>query len=140
MLCTKYMVSHPRGNCIVSLLLSLEVTATENMQMNLKLLSTCKKVRARCESPPHRRYLVGCNSHPTCDRLVQHVTALRAWCTRCLPGRWKPDMLRPGIAEMRGSIVLRPRLCMKLPPPPSPGDRWRSQTTKQEGDEISKRF
>ena len=29
-------------------------------------------------------------------RLAQHLTALRAWCKQCLPGRGKPDVLRPG--------------------------------------------
>ena len=31
----------------------------------------------------------------------------------CLPGRWKPDMLRPGVVGMRGSMVLRLRPCMR---------------------------
>ena len=30
-------------------------------------------------------------------RLAQHLTALCAWCKQSLPGRWKPDVLRPGI-------------------------------------------
>ena len=56
-------------------------------------------------------------------RLVEHLTALCAWCTRCLPGRWEPDMLRPiNMVGMRGSMVLILRLCMKRvhsePPPP----------------------
>ena len=33
----------------------------------------------------------------------EHLTALRAWCTRCSPGRRKPGVLRPGIVEVRGS-------------------------------------
>ena len=36
--------------------------------------------------------------------LLQHLAALRAWCKQCLPGRLKPDMLRPRIVGMRGSI------------------------------------
>ena len=31
------------------------------------------------------------------------LTALRAWCKRCLLGWSKPDMLHPGIVGMRGS-------------------------------------
>ena len=45
-------------------------------------------------------------------RLAELLTALRAWCKQCLPGRSKPDVLRPGIVGMRGSIVIRLRPCM----------------------------
>lgn len=34
---------------------------------------------------------------PPFIRLAEHATALCAWCPRCLPGRRKPDVLRPGI-------------------------------------------
>ena len=37
------------------------------------------------ESPPHKRFLVGCSSPFT--RLAQQRTALHAWCWRCLPGQ-----------------------------------------------------
>ena len=37
------------------------------------------------ESPPHKRFLVGCSSPSM--RLVQHLPALGAWCKQCLPGR-----------------------------------------------------
>ena len=40
-------------------------------------------------------------------RLAEHLTALRAWCKQCLPGWCKPDVLRPGIVGMRGSMVAR---------------------------------
>ena len=33
-------------------------------------------------------------------------------CKQCLPGRPKPDVLRPGIGGMRGSTVIRLRPCM----------------------------
>ena len=58
------------------------------------------------------------------------LTPLRAWCKQCLPGRSKPDMLRPGIVGMRGgSMAIRLRPCMRssasllssTPPPPPPG-------------------
>ena len=45
-------------------------------------------------------------------RLVQHLTALRAWCGQCLPDRCKPDVLRPGIVGMRDYWVIRLRPCM----------------------------
>ena len=37
------------------------------------------------EGPPHTRFLAGCSS--SFMRLAQHLTALRAWRWRCLPGR-----------------------------------------------------
>ncbi|CAN0126745.1 unnamed protein product [Laminaria digitata] len=61
------------------------------------------------DPPPPKRFLVGCGSlfvRP------EHLTALRAWCRRYLPGRWKPDVLRPGIAGMQGSVAIRLRPCM----------------------------
>ena len=33
--------------------------------------------------------------------------ALRAWHTQCLPGLWKPDVLRSGIVGVRGSMLLQ---------------------------------
>ena len=62
------------------------------------------------ENPPHKRYLVGCGSPFL--RLAQNLSALRGWCKQCLPGRRKPDVLRPGIVGMRGSMVVRLRPCM----------------------------
>ena len=44
-------------------------------------------------------------------RLVQHLTAIRAWCKQCLPGWENPDVPRPGIVGIRGSMVLRLRPC-----------------------------
>ena len=38
-------------------------------------------------------------------RRTPHVS-LRAWCKQCLPGRWKPGVLRPGIVGMQGSMVI----------------------------------
>ena len=32
---------------------------------------------------------------------------LRAWCTQCLPGRCKPDVLGPCVVGMRWSMLLR---------------------------------
>ena len=45
----------------------------------------CKKVRARRGSPPHKWFIVECSS--PFMRLAEHITANRAWCRRCLPGR-----------------------------------------------------
>ena len=59
----------------------------------------CKKVRTRCRNPPHDRFLGGCSS--PFMRLAERLTALRAWCKQCLPGRCSPDVLRPGIVRMR---------------------------------------
>ena len=39
-------------------------------------------------------------SHAAC----QHLTALRAWCEQYLPGRGKPDVLRPGNVGVRRYI------------------------------------
>ena len=45
----------------------------------------CQKVRARRGCPAHKFFLVGCSAPFV--RLAEHLTKLRAWCTRCLPGR-----------------------------------------------------
>ena len=68
----------------------------------------------RCGSQPHKWFLAGCS--PPLMRLAEHVTALRASCTRCLPGRWKPDVFRLGICM--GARVCGLRLCMSMPPRP----------------------
>ena len=39
-------------------------------------------------------------------QLTLHATAIRAWCTRYLPGWVKPDVLRPSIVGMRGSTAM----------------------------------
>ena len=56
-------------------------------------------------------------------RRTPHVF-LRACCKQCLPGRWKTDVLRPGIAGVRGSVVIRLRPYMisstHHPQPPLP--------------------
>ena len=57
------------------------------------------------ESPPHKWFLVGCSS--PVKRLAKHLTTPCAWCKQCLPGRPKPDVLHPGIAGMRGSMIIR---------------------------------
>ena len=49
------------------------------------LSSICKQVRTRYRNPPHKRVLVGYSSPYM--RLAQHLTACRAWCKKCLPGR-----------------------------------------------------
>ena len=44
--------------------------------------------------------------------------ASRSWCKQCLRGWSKPDVLRPGVAGMRGSVVIRLRLCTNRAPAP----------------------
>ena len=71
------VVRHSRGSYIVLPLLSLEVVIPE-----------IKLTRWRCHplaSPPHKRFLIGCSS--PFMRLAEHLTAPRAWCKQCLPGR-----------------------------------------------------
>ena len=70
----------PRGNYMVSPLLSLEVATPENNFINSKLLSICKKVRTGCGSPPYKQFLAGCSSPFT--GLADYLTALRAWYTQ----------------------------------------------------------
>ena len=46
-------------------------------------------------------------------RLAEHRSAFRAWCYIAMSGRWKPDVLRPGIiVGMRGSMAIRLRPCI----------------------------
>ena len=37
-------------------------------------------------------------------RLAERLTALYAWCTRCLPGRRKPQVIRLDVVGMLGLI------------------------------------
>ena len=88
----------------------------------------CQKVRARCRSPPHKRFLGVERSSPFL-RLTEHRTALRAWCKQRRPGRWKPDMLLPGNVGMRGSNSYGLKTTVMHGhdyfPPPLPGSRTR---------------
>ena len=76
-----------------------------------KIVRSChpirnKKERTRCGSPPrYKWFLVGCSS--LFVRLAEHLAALRAWCTRRLPGRRKPDVLRiiPTLQGFEGLMV-----------------------------------
>ena len=47
---------------------------------------------------------------PSCDLMPNHVSYIPP--VHCLPGRWKPDVLCPGIVGMRGSMDMRLRPCM----------------------------
>ena len=48
------------------------------------------------------------SSSPFCMRFAEHLTALRAWCCKeCLPCRRKPDVLRPRVVGVRGSMTLK---------------------------------
>ena len=98
------MVRHPRGSYIVTPLLSLEVSTPENKSIHWTLSSIRK------ESPPHKRFVVGCSSPFV--RLARQLTALCSSCKQCVPGGCKSDVPRPGIVGMRGSMVIRPRPCM----------------------------
>ena len=97
----------------------------------LPLPPTCKKIRTRCGVPFHKRLLLGCS--PPFIRLAEHLTVLRAWWTRCRPGRRKPDICHAPSRQCRGArvipyrveylllvcrMVLTLQLCMKLVPPP----------------------
>ena len=42
--------------------------------------------------------------HPPFMGRAEPFTVLRAYCKYRLRGRYKPDVLRPGIVGMRGSI------------------------------------
>ena len=55
-------------------------------------------------------------------RLAEHLTALCAWCKQRLPGRRKPDVLRPGPVGMRGFIFHTTRAVkdIEYTPPPCP--------------------
>ncbi|CAN0286800.1 unnamed protein product [Laminaria digitata] len=77
--------------------------------------------------------------HLTPHGTRQHLTALRAWCKRCLPGRWKPDVLRPGIAGVRGSRVIRLRPSMILSTPGHCRDArvYGHTTTAMHGNEYT---
>ena len=97
---------------------------TKKQSNSLVLLSISKKVGTRCRSPSYERSLERCSS--PFMRLAEHLTALRAWCKQCLSGWSKPDVLRPDIVRMQGSMVirLRPLLVTDIeytpPPPPLP--------------------
>ena len=82
-----------------------------------------ESIHKMLKSASHQCFLVGCRSHFVPFAEHKHLTALRAWCTRCLPGRRKPDVLHPGIvgyARVHGRSTIR--LCMKrVPPPPAQG-------------------
>ena len=71
----------------------------ENKVTNWSLSFTSKKVGTRCRSPSHERFLGGCSS--TFMRLALGGNNV------CLVG--EPDVLRPGIVGMRGSMVIRLR-------------------------------
>ena len=71
---------------------------------------TRKKVCTKCGRPPHKWYLVvGCSSPLV--RLAEHLTSLRAWCTRC-------HALRPGIIGTRRCMTTAMDE-MSTPPPPA---------------------
>ena len=112
------MARHPRGSYIVKPIAVSVSAHTRNKITSLMLSSICESASQAVLSRMHSPFM----------RLALHFTALRAWCKQCLSGRWKPDMLRPGIVGMRGSMVIRlwPRmrsstpLLSSTPPPPWP--------------------
>ena len=92
--------------------MSLEVAKPENKSIPPKLLSFA--------SPPHKRFFAGCST--SFVRLAQQLTAFRAWCKQCLFGRRKPDVVRPGMAGMRESLLIRLRACTPSPLLSAPRD------------------
>ena len=89
-----FLGRHPRGSYIVLTLLSLEAGIPR-----FKLTRwSCHPWHMIYMQAPQSRYkgsIVACSLPFMC--LAGHLTARRAWCMQCLPGRSKPDMLRPGI-------------------------------------------
>ena len=49
-----------------------------------------------------------------------HVCLGLGASNQCLPGRWKPDVIRPGIVGMQRSMVVRLRPCMDINTPLTP--------------------
>ena len=43
--------------------------------------------------------------------LDEKLTALLAWRKQYLPGCRNPDVLRPGVGAMRGTVIVRLRPC-----------------------------
>ena len=62
------------------------------------------------EISSHTRFLAGFSS--TFTRLAEHLTALRAWGKTFLSCRSKPNVLRPGIFGVLGSMVIRQQPCV----------------------------
>ena len=73
--CSVYVVRHARDSYIVTPLLSLEAAAPKNKNNPFDAV-----IHAQ-ESPPHKRFSVGCIS--PFMRLAEHHTAIRAWCKQC---------------------------------------------------------
>ena len=79
------MVRHPRGSYGVHTYCCLRKWP----QRKKKVIRRChpyatKYIRSRRQSPPHKRFLVGCSSRFM--RLAEYLTALRVWCKQRLPG------------------------------------------------------
>ena len=108
------MVRHPRGSYIVIPFAVSGVATSENKVVLIGAVIHKQESRHKVQRPSYERFLEGCSS--PFMRLAEHVTARRAWCKQCLPGWCKPDVLRPGIVGMRGSMVIRLRPCTSPPP------------------------
>ena len=111
-----FMVRHSRGS------IHGDPIAVSGIGHTGKHINSFDSVIHMQESPPHKRFLVGCSS--PLMRFAEHFTAhgtsrlvLYGASDACLLGK-KPDVLLPGIAGMRGSMVLRPRPCMIMSTPP----------------------
>ena len=111
--CSVNMVRDPQGSYVVIPIAASGVATPNNTVTHWSLSSISKKVGPRCQSPFHERFLEGCSS-PFIP-LAEHLTARRAWCKQCLPGWWTPNVLRPGIVGMRGSMIIRLRPCTNWP-------------------------
>ena len=124
--CTRYMVRHPRVRCIVFPLLSLEVATPNSKSIYSRLIyceSASKEVFSRMQLTLH-------TARPTPHGASRLVQAVPAWSvkTRRAPSRH--------YIGMRGSMVIRLQPCMTrahtpAPPPFLPektiailGERW----------------
>ena len=101
--CSVRMARHPRGGCMVSSLLSLEVAKPGNKSMHSKLSSDMQesthKVRKSALQVSLSR--VQLTLHAT--RRTPHGASRLG--KQCLPSRRQPGVLRHGIVEIRGSMV-----------------------------------
>ena len=84
------------------------------------LSSICKKVRTRCQRPPHKRFLLLIGCCASFLRLTEQLTALRDWCNVCLASE-NPTCSVPALyLGMRGSMLIRLWTCMAVSTSPPP--------------------
>ena len=101
-----YTGRHPRGSCILHPL-SLEVATPENKPTHSRLSSIRYATKPALQAVLSRRMQL--TLHATRPNISRRF-ALGA--SNALPSQSKPDVLRPSIVGMRGSMVIRLRPCM----------------------------